>query len=65
MDSLNTLRAILVGAAFIAAIILAVQGQWVPVVVLGVGIVAHGLLWLYLWRTGAFERPAEERRPLV
>ncbi|MDX1659868.1 MAG: hypothetical protein R3343_13695 [Nitriliruptorales bacterium] len=65
MDSLNTLRAILVGAAFIAAVILALQGRWVPVVVLSVGIVAHGLLWLYLWKTGAFDRPKEQRKPLM
>lgn len=66
MGSMNTLRVILVGAAFFAAVILAFQGEWVPVVVLGVGIVAHGLLWLHLWRTGAFDRPLEDHpKPLV
>lgn len=56
MDSLNTLRAVLVAAALLAAIILALNGMWVPAIVLTIGIAAHGLLWLYLWRTGAFDR---------
>lgn len=48
MDSLNTLRAILVACAFVATVMLAFQGQWVPVAVLSAGIVAHFLLWQYL-----------------
>lgn len=50
-NGLNTLRAVLVGLAAVAAIILAVNGAWLATGVLSVGIVAHGLLWLYLWRT--------------
>ncbi len=50
MDALNTLRAILVAFATIAAILLGVRGEWTPALVLSAGIAAHGLLWLYLWR---------------
>lgn len=48
MDALNTLRAVLVGIAFIAALMLAFNGRWVPAAVLGVGILAHFGLWSYL-----------------
>lgn len=48
MDSLNTLRAILVAIAFVAAVVLAFDGQWVPAALLGVGIAAHFALWAYL-----------------
>jgi hypothetical protein len=48
VDALNTLRAVLVGLAFVAALILSFDGQWVPAVVLFVGIAAHGALWGYL-----------------
>lgn len=60
MDSLNTLRAILVAFAFVSAVFLAVDGMWVPATVLGFGIVAHGLLWWHLYRTG--QLVAQERR---
>ena len=50
MDALNTLRAILVAFAAVAAVLLGVRGEWAPATVLSVGIVAHGLLWMYLWR---------------
>ena len=49
-NGLNTLRAVLVGLAAVAAIILAVEGQWLATGVLTVAIVAHGLMWVYLWR---------------
>jgi CHASE2 domain-containing sensor protein len=48
VDALNTLRAVLVGLAFIAAVILSFDGQWVPAVVMFVGIAAHFGLWGYL-----------------
>jgi CHASE2 domain-containing sensor protein len=48
MDALNTLRAVLVGLSFIAAVILAFDGQWIPAAVLFVGILAHFGLWGYL-----------------
>jgi hypothetical protein len=50
MDALNTLRAILVAFAAVAAILLGVRGEWTPALVLTAGIVAHGLLWVYLFR---------------
>lgn len=49
-NGLNTLRAVLVALAFLASIYLAFNGQWLATSVLAVGIVAHGLMWLYLWR---------------
>ncbi len=49
-NGLNTLRAILVGLAFLAAIYLAVNGQWLATSVLAAGIVAHGAMWIYLFR---------------
>jgi len=48
MDALNTLRAILVACAFVAAILLVFDGQWVPAAVLFVGIAAHFGLWGWL-----------------
>ncbi len=48
--SLNTLRGILVGGAALAVIVGAIYQLWVVVIVLGIGIVAHGLLWWYLYR---------------
>jgi CHASE2 domain-containing sensor protein len=48
VDSLNTLRAVLVGIAFIATVLLAFDGQWIPAAVLSVGIAAHGGLWVWL-----------------
>jgi len=50
MDALNTLRAILVAFAAVAAVLLGVRGEWTPALVLTAGIVAHGLLWVYLYR---------------
>jgi CHASE2 domain-containing sensor protein len=48
VDALNTLRAILVGISFIAALLLAFSGQWIPAAVLGAGIAAHFGLWAWL-----------------
>ncbi len=45
MDALNILRAVLVGFAAVAAVLLAVQGQWFPAGVMGAGILAH--FWLF------------------
>lgn len=56
MDSLNVLRAVLVGGAFVAALLLAVDGQWLPALVLGAGILAHVGLWIHLWRERRRER---------
>lgn len=62
MDALNTLRAILVGIAFIAAVLLAFDGQVAPAALLGVGIAAHFALWGYL---RAEKRRAREADPLA
>jgi len=56
MDALNTLRAILVAFTTVAAILLGVRGEWTPALVLTAGIVAHGVLWLYLWRQRVRDR---------
>lgn len=50
MDAINTLRAILVGGAVIAAVVASRSGWWVTVLVLGAGIAAHALLWVHLHR---------------
>lgn len=61
MDALNTLRAILVGCAFVATVLLAFQGQWLPATVMSAGIAAHVLLWRHL---RAQRRRAAEHAPL-
>lgn len=48
MDALNTLRAVLVGCAFVATILLAVEGMWIPAAVMSAGILAHFGLWFWL-----------------
>jgi Flp pilus assembly protein TadB len=58
MDSLNTLRAILVAFAAVAALLLGLRGEWTPALVLTAGILAHGALWLYLWRQRVRDREA-------
>jgi CHASE2 domain-containing sensor protein len=50
VDALNTLRAVLVATAFVAAILLAVRGQWFPAGVMAAGILAHFGLWAHLWK---------------
>lgn len=50
VDALNTLRAILVAVAFVAAVLLAARGEWFPAAVMGAGILAHFGLWGYLWK---------------
>lgn len=58
-NGLNTLRAILVGLALVAAIILAVNGQWLATGVLAVAIVAHGLMWVYIWKRDEAGKPRD------
>lgn len=48
MESINALRAVLVGGAVLAAILAAVYGYWITAGILVAGIVAHGVLWLHL-----------------
>lgn len=52
MESLNLMRAILVGCAVIAAIISAALGSWEAALVLCVGIAAHGAMWWYIHQRG-------------
>jgi CHASE2 domain-containing sensor protein len=56
VDSLNILRAVLVAGTFVAAILLAIDGSWLPAALLGAGILAHFGLWAYLWRQKREER---------
>jgi hypothetical protein len=53
MESLNTMRAILVAGAVVAALIAAAFGVWSAAGVLTVGVVAHGAMWWYIHRRGA------------
>ena len=48
MRALNILRAVLVACSFVATILLAAQGAWIPVAVMSLGILAHFGLWGYL-----------------
>ena len=48
VDALNTLRAILVACAFVAAVLLGFDGQWFPTGVMAAGIAAHFGLWGWL-----------------
>lgn len=50
MDAINTLRAVLVGGAGLAAVVAAVFGWWMTAVILLVGIALHGALWVHLRR---------------
>ncbi len=62
MDALNTLRAILTACAFVAALLLAFDGQWTPAVVLFIGIAAH--IALFVWLRVQKRRDAEAAGPL-
>lgn len=53
--NLNTARAILVGATVLAVLFTLVAGEWIAAVVLSVGVVAHGLMWVWMWRSA--QRP--------
>jgi len=48
VDSVNTLRGILVAGAVIVAAIAAANGLWPVVAMMLVAVVAHGLMWRYL-----------------
>jgi hypothetical protein len=48
VDALNTLRAVLVACAFVAALLLAFDGMVLPALVMFVGIAAHLALFWYL-----------------
>jgi CHASE2 domain-containing sensor protein len=48
VDALNTLRAVLVGCSFVATLLLAFRGQWIPAAVMSAGIAAHAGLWVHL-----------------
>jgi len=53
MEGVNTLRAVLVGGAVIAAAGALVFGHRAAAAVLSVGIAAHGWMWWYLRRSKA------------
>jgi hypothetical protein len=55
--ALNGVRTALVIGAAICAIVALVLGYPIVTIVLGVGILAHGGLWWWLWR----QRPARQQ----
>jgi hypothetical protein len=55
MDALNSLRAVLVACAFVAAVLLGSRGQWFPAGVLFLGIGAHLALFVWLRKQKARE----------
>lgn len=52
MESVNTMRAILVAFAVLAAIVALAFGMWTVAVVMVIGIGAHAAMWLYVRRRG-------------
>jgi uncharacterized membrane protein YhhN len=62
VESVNTLRAVLVAGAVLAAGFAFAAGQWLVMAVLLVAIVAHGLLWVHLARLP--QRPPRPRTPI-
>lgn len=52
MESVNTMRAILVAFAVLATIVALVFGLWTVAVVMTIGIAAHSAMWLYVRRSG-------------
>jgi predicted LPLAT superfamily acyltransferase len=50
MQSVNTMRAVLVGSAVLAALIATALGFWLVGVILLVGVAAHAAMWVYLRR---------------
>lgn len=50
MQSVNTMRVVLVAGAVLAAIIAVALGYWVAAVVLLAGVAAHAAMWVYLRR---------------
>lgn len=62
MDSLNTFRAVLVGAAVVAIIVAAGFGRWQVVAYLSVGVAAHVGLWVWMHRNGGTQSEEERQR---
>ncbi|CAN5696357.1 MAG: hypothetical protein M3493_02610 [Actinomycetota bacterium] len=50
MESVNTMRAVLVAGAVLAAVVAAIFQLWPVVAIMLAAIVAHGLMWVYLHR---------------
>jgi len=48
--SMNTLRVVLVGMTALAAVVALFFGQYLVTAVLGVGVAAHGGMWVWLAR---------------
>lgn len=51
MATINMLRGLLVAGAAFAALLAAIYQQWAAVLLLVVGIAAHGALWVHLHRS--------------
>lgn len=62
MDSLNTFRAVLVGAAVVAILVAAGFGQWQVVAYLSIGVAAHGALWWWMHNHGGTTSDDEQQR---
>lgn len=53
MESINTLRSLLVAGAVFSALIAALYGRWTVVLIFALGVAAHAALWVHLGRTKA------------
>ena len=58
MDALGWLRAVLVGFALVASVLLAVEGHWAPAGVMVFGVLAH--FWLFAHLHSQRVREAEQ-----
>ena len=59
MSSIETLRAVLVASAVVAAVVAAMAGLWLPAGVLVVAVAVHGVLTPYIRR----QAPSVEHQP--
>lgn len=60
MEQVNAMRAVLVAGALVAAVICAAFGIWSAALVLLVGVIAHGMLWVHLHRSSATSVPSDD-----
>lgn len=58
MATINMLRGLLVAGAAFAAFLAAIYQQWEAVLLLVVGIAAHGALWVHLHRSRQASPPS-------
>ena len=53
------MRAVLVGGAVVAALVAAALGWWVVTLLLGIAVLAHALMWVWLYQQSKSDGEAE------